>query len=62
VVAFADALRAEAPDALADLRALGLKRQALLTGDREAVALRRAAEVGIETVIAQALPNERLGS
>jgi Zn2+/Cd2+-exporting ATPase len=58
--AFADALRAEARDALADLRALGLARQALVTGDREAVAQRRAAEVGIETVISEALPRDKL--
>ncbi|PTB16992.1 heavy metal translocating P-type ATPase [Trinickia symbiotica] len=58
--AFADALRAEARDALADLRALGLARQALLTGDRAPVAKRRAADVGIETVVSQALPHDKL--
>ncbi|PTB17028.1 heavy metal translocating P-type ATPase [Trinickia symbiotica] len=58
--AFADALRAEARDALADLRTLGLARQALLTGDRAPVARRRAVEVGIETVVSQALPHDKL--
>jgi Zn2+/Cd2+-exporting ATPase len=57
---FADALRAEAKDALADLRALGLTRQTLLTGDREAVASRLAAETGIGIVVADALPHDKL--
>src|SRR6202022_1296098 len=57
---FTDALRAEARDAMTDLRALGLTRQALLTGDRALVAARHAAEVGIETVVSQALPNDKL--
>jgi heavy metal translocating P-type ATPase len=58
--AFADALRPDAQLALADLRALGLTRQALLTGDRAPVAQALAARVGIETVVAEALPHEKL--
>ena len=57
---FADALRAEAAGALAELRELGLARQTLLTGDRDAVARKVAAEVGIETVVSQALPHDKL--
>ena len=57
---FADALRAEAASALAELRELGLVRQTLLTGDRDAVARKVAAEVGIETVVSQALPHDKL--
>jgi P-type E1-E2 ATPase len=57
---FADALRAEAKGALAELRDLGLTRQTLLTGDREAVARKLAAETGIEIVVAQALPHDKL--
>jgi Zn2+/Cd2+-exporting ATPase len=57
---FADALRAEARAAMADLRALGLTRQALLTGDRALVAARHATEVGIEKVVSQALPHDKL--
>lgn len=57
---FADALRAEARAALADLRALGLTRQTLLTGDRAPVASRHATEVGIEAVVSQALPHDKL--
>lgn len=57
---FADVLRPEAHDALADLRALGLQRHALLTGDRAPVAHALASRIGIETVVAEALPHEKL--
>ncbi|WP_321787975.1 heavy metal translocating P-type ATPase [Paraburkholderia sp. J94] len=57
---FADTLRAEAREALADLRALGIEREALVTGDRADVAHKLAAQVGIETVVAQALPHDKL--
>jgi heavy metal translocating P-type ATPase len=57
---FADQPRREAAAALADLRALGLRRQMLLTGDRAPVAARIAAALGIETVHAEALPQEKM--
>ncbi|KVK84463.1 metal-transporting ATPase [Burkholderia cepacia] len=57
---FTDTLRPEAHDTLAELRTLGLARQTLLTGDREPVACKVAAETGIETVVAQALPHDKL--
>lgn len=57
---FADTLRPDAREALADLRTLGLARQTLLTGDLERVASKVAAETGIETVVAQALPHDKL--
>ncbi|AIO32109.1 cadmium-translocating P-type ATPase [Burkholderia cenocepacia] len=57
---FADTLRPDAHAALAELRALGLARQTLLTGDLERVARKVAAETGIDTVIAQALPHDKL--
>lgn len=57
---FADALRAEARGALSALRDLGLTRQTLLTGDREPVARKLAAETGIGLVVAQALPHDKL--
>ncbi|PLZ00330.1 heavy metal translocating P-type ATPase [Burkholderia sp. WAC0059] len=57
---FADTLRAEARDMLAALRDLGIARQALLTGDRDAVARKLAAEVGLGTVVSQALPHDKL--
>lgn len=57
---FADTLRPDAGDALAELRTLGLARQTLLTGDLERVASKVAADTGIETVVAQALPHDKL--
>jgi Zn2+/Cd2+-exporting ATPase len=57
---FADTVRPEAREALESLHTLGIERAALLTGDRERVAQRVAAEVGIDTVVAQALPHDKL--
>ncbi len=56
----ADTVRPEAATALADLRALGLNRQLLLTGDRQTVADALAQEVVISDVQAQALPEDKL--
>ncbi|SVJ79124.1 Lead, cadmium, zinc and mercury transporting ATPase [Klebsiella pneumoniae] len=56
----ADSVRAEAAEALADLRELGLRRQLLLTGDRQAVADAVAKQVGIRQLVAQALPEDKL--
>ncbi|GAC1342463.1 MAG: cation-translocating P-type ATPase [Acetobacteraceae bacterium] len=57
---FADQPRPEAGAALAELRAIGLTRQALLTGDRAPVARQVAAALGIDTVIAEALPADKM--
>ena len=59
VVAVADTLRPSSAEAVADLRALGLD-PVLLTGDREPAARRVAAEVGIATVVAEALPDDKV--
>lgn len=57
---FADQPRAEAAAAVAELRDLGLDRQILLTGDRDAVARDIAARVGIGEVCADALPERKM--
>jgi len=57
---FADRLRPEAQAALAELRALGLTRQVLMTGDRSAVAARVAMSLGIDEIVAEALPEEKM--
>ncbi len=57
---FADRSRPESREAVAELRALGLERQTLLTGDREAVARRIGAELGIADVCAGALPEQKM--
>lgn len=56
----ADTLRAEAAEAMTQLRELGLGRQLLLTGDRQRVADTIAAQTGIGSVVAQALPHDKL--
>ncbi len=56
----ADEPRPEARQALEDLRALGLRRQILLTGDRAAVAGTIASTLGIEEVEADATPARKL--
>ncbi|MEU7281006.1 heavy metal translocating P-type ATPase [Streptomyces sp. NPDC045431] len=56
----ADAVKETSPEAVRRLRALGLA-PVLLTGDNRAVAERVAAEVGIEEVYAEVLPEEKAG-
>ncbi|MFI8965556.1 heavy metal translocating P-type ATPase [Streptomyces sp. NPDC053493] len=55
----ADAVKDTSAEAVARLRGLGL-RPVLLTGDGRAVAERVAAEVGIEEVIAEVLPEDKV--
>ncbi|MEU2552339.1 heavy metal translocating P-type ATPase [Streptomyces sp. NPDC013313] len=61
VLEVADAIKETSPDAIADLRALGLT-ALLLTGDNRAVAEAVAAQVGIEPkqVIAEVLPQDKV--
>src|SRR5205085_264156 len=59
VVAVADTVRPSSAEAVADLRALGLD-PVLLTGDREPAARRVAQDVGIEMVITEALPDDKV--
>src|SRR5690606_21167566 len=59
VLVVADTVKAGAADAVASLKALGL-RPVLLTGDNEAAARAVAAEVGIDDVIAGVLPDGKV--
>jgi P-type Cu+ transporter len=56
----ADTVKPTSAEAIARLKALGL-RPMLLTGDNEATARAVAAEVGIDDVIAEVLPSEKAG-
>lgn len=58
VVVVADAVKATSAQAISQLRDLGLD-PLLLTGDNTTVAERVAAEVGIERVIAEVLPQDK---
>ena len=57
---FADGARPESRAAIDDLRGLGLSRQMLLTGDRQDVATRIGAELGIADITAEALPEAKM--
>ncbi|WP_328767416.1 heavy metal translocating P-type ATPase [Streptomyces sp. NBC_00286] len=59
VLEVADAVKESSPEAITRLRALGLT-PILLTGDNEAVARSVAAEVGIDQVIAEVLPQDKV--
>jgi Cd2+/Zn2+-exporting ATPase/Cu+-exporting ATPase len=59
LIAVADTLRPEVPAALTRLRALGLRRILLLTGDNERVARALAAELGVD-YRAECLPEAKI--
>jgi len=56
----ADTPRPEAKQALRDLRSLGLERSVLLTGDRNEVARKIGAELEMDEIIAEVLPEQKL--
>lgn len=61
VIGVSDPLRPEAPEIVADLGNLKIRRTAMLTGDDEVVANVIATEAGLREVYADLLPEEKLG-
>ncbi|MEC4273177.1 heavy metal translocating P-type ATPase [Adlercreutzia sp. R25] len=59
-VVIADTVKPEAKRAIADLHAAGVKRTVMLTGDRAAVAQAVAADLGIDEVHAELLPQDKV--
>jgi Cu+-exporting ATPase len=59
ILIVADTVKSTSAEAIAQLKALGLT-PVLLTGDNKAVAHQIAAEVGIDTVIAEVLPKDKV--
>jgi Cd2+/Zn2+-exporting ATPase len=59
-VGLQDQTRAEAREALAGLKETGVRRIAMVTGDRQPVAARVAREIGCEEVVAECLPQNKV--
>ncbi|MEY8460349.1 heavy metal translocating P-type ATPase [Eggerthellaceae bacterium 24-137] len=59
-VVIADTVKPQAKRAIADLHAAGVKRTVMLTGDRAAVAQAVAADLGIDEVHAELLPQDKV--
>ncbi|MFJ4998102.1 heavy metal translocating P-type ATPase [Microbacterium sp. NPDC088619] len=59
ILVVADTVKPTSAEAIAELKAIGLT-PVLLTGDNEAVARRIAREVGIDEVIAEVLPQDKV--
>ncbi|MEP9374008.1 heavy metal translocating P-type ATPase [Mesorhizobium sp. KR1-2] len=60
VIAFADTVRPEAQAILSAMRAQGVKEVVMLTGDNRAAATSVARQVGIDTVKAELLPDQKV--
>ena len=59
-IVIADNVKPDAARAIADLRAAGVKKTVMLTGDRTPVARAVAAELGIDEVHAELLPQDKV--
>ena len=59
-VGLQDQTRAEAREALAELKQCGVRRIAMVSGDRQPVAARVAAEIGCEEVVGECLPQNKV--
>jgi Cd2+/Zn2+-exporting ATPase len=59
-VGMQDQTRAEAKEALAELKEAGVRRIAMISGDRQAVATRVAAEIGCEEAKGDCLPQNKV--
>jgi Zn2+/Cd2+-exporting ATPase len=59
-VGLQDQTRTEASEALAELKAAGVRRIAMISGDRQAVATRVAAEIGCEEAQGDCLPQNKV--
>ena len=60
VIAVADLPREQAAETIAELRKLGIKRIAMLTGDYEPVAQNIARQLGVDEVYAELLPGDKV--
>ena len=59
-IAMGDSVKPDGPGALTDLRNMGIRRIAMLTGDTETAAVRAGAEAGIDEIHHSLLPEHKL--
>jgi Cd2+/Zn2+-exporting ATPase len=60
LIAIADEIRPETPRAIASLKAMGIKKIIMLTGDNHKVAKSVAEEIGVDDFQAELLPEQKL--
>lgn len=60
ILAYADVIRPDAPQVIADLRQRGIEHIVMLTGDNERVAQHIAAQVGVDDVFADLMPEDKV--
>jgi Cd2+/Zn2+-exporting ATPase len=60
VIAFADVLRSDAAQVIVDLKKQGIEHIVMLTGDNDTVARHIAAQVGVDAVYAELLPQDKV--
>lgn len=58
-IVFADIIKEDSKDALAEMRAMGLKKTVMLTGDRDEIAKDVANKAGIDDYYAKLLPQDK---
>lgn len=60
IIAYADVMRPDAPQVVADLKRRGIKHIVMLTGDHERVARHIADEVGVDELFADLMPEDKV--
>ena len=59
-ITISDVIKPESPEAMRDLKAAGIKKTVMLTGDTDAVAQKVAGDIGLDVVHSQLLPGDKL--
>lgn len=59
-IVISDVLKPDAKEAIAKLKAIGVKKNVMLTGDAKSVAEKVAAEIGIDSVYSELLPQDKV--
>lgn len=59
-IVFADVIKADSREAVADMKKLGFKKTVMLTGDKEPIAKDICQKAGVDTYFAKLMPNEKV--